>query len=67
MCPASDSLSGEVIVKPVSMTMPHAFDQAIVLTPTAVGMFTGATSSAYANRVGPFGGVTAATALNAVL
>jgi hypothetical protein len=49
------------------MTMPHAFDQAIVLTPTAGGVYTGVMSPAYANMVGPFGGVTAATALNAVL
>lgn len=49
------------------MNMPHAFDQAIALTPTAEGEYTGATSPAYANMVGPFGGVTAAVALNAVL
>ena len=45
----------------------NAFDQAIALTPTAAGVYTGATSPAYANMVGPFGGITAATALNAVL
>jgi acyl-CoA thioesterase len=49
------------------MTSPHTFDTAIALTPTAEGKYTGATSSAYANMVGPFGGVTAAVALNAVL
>jgi acyl-CoA thioesterase len=49
------------------MTSPHTFDQAIALTPTAEGEYTGATSPAYANMVGPFGGVTAAVALNAVL
>ena len=49
------------------MTSSHPFDQAIALTPTAEGVYTGATSPAYANMVGPFGGVTAATALNAVL
>jgi hypothetical protein len=45
----------------------HPFDQAIALTPTAQGVYTGATSPAYANMVGPFRGVTAATALPAVL
>jgi len=49
------------------MSQSHPFDQAIALTPTAAGKYTGATSPAYANMVGPFGGVTAAVALNAVL
>ncbi|MDB5941275.1 MAG: hypothetical protein JWQ13_841 [Ramlibacter sp.] len=44
-----------------------AFDAAIALQPRADGMFLGHTSPAYANMVGPFGGVTAAQALNAVL
>ena len=51
----------------VAMNMQHPFDQAIALTPTAEGVYTGATSPAFANMVGPFGGVTAAVALNAVL
>ncbi|MDZ4175802.1 MAG: thioesterase family protein, partial [Hydrogenophaga sp.] len=46
---------------------PHVFDQAIALTATADGEYTGATSPAYANMVGPFGGITAATVLNAVM
>ena len=45
----------------------HVFDQAIALQPLGEGRFSGATSPAYANMVGPFGGVTAATALSAVL
>ncbi|MDP2074137.1 MAG: thioesterase family protein [Hydrogenophaga sp.] len=45
----------------------HAFDAAITLEPLGEGRFAGATSAAYANMVGPFGGVTAAAALNAVL
>jgi acyl-CoA thioesterase len=49
------------------MTFPHTFDTAIALIPTSDGQYTGATSPAYANMVGPFGGVTAAVALNAVL
>ena len=45
----------------------HAFDAAIALQALGEGRFAGVTSPAYANMVGPFGGVTAATALNAVL
>lgn len=47
--------------------MSHLFDEAIALTPEGDHVFTGATHPAWANMVGPFGGVTAATALNAVL
>jgi acyl-CoA thioesterase len=46
---------------------PHPLDLALSLTPVAPGIYAGATSDAYWNMVGPFGGVTAATALNAVL
>jgi acyl-CoA thioesterase len=45
----------------------HPFDQALSLTAVAPGVYTGATADPYWNMVGPFGGVTAATALNAVL
>jgi acyl-CoA thioesterase len=45
----------------------HAFDQAIALRAQSDGHWLGHTSAAYANMVGPFGGVTAAQALNAVL
>ncbi|WP_300654508.1 thioesterase family protein [Hydrogenophaga sp.] len=45
----------------------HAFDAAIALQPLGGDRFSGATSPGYANMVGPFGGVTAATALGAVL
>jgi acyl-CoA thioesterase len=45
----------------------HAFDDAVKLQPQPDGTFLGHTSPAYANMVGPFGGVTAAQALNAVL
>lgn len=44
-----------------------AFDAAIALERQADGHWLGRTSPAYANMVGPFGGVTAAQALNAVL
>ncbi len=46
---------------------PHPFDQAIALAPQTNGHFAGHTSPAYANMVGPFGGITAAQTLNAVL
>ena len=45
----------------------HVFDQAIALTALGDDRFEGHTSDAYWNMVGPFGGITAATALNAVL
>lgn len=44
---------------------PHPFDTAIRLTPRAEHTFSGATSPAYANMVGPFGGITAAVMLAA--
>lgn len=43
------------------------FDAAIALVPQSEGTSLGHTSPAYANMVGPFGGITAAQALNAVL
>lgn len=46
----------------------HPFDQALALQPGAVlGVYQGNTSGAYWNMVGPFGGITAAIALKAVL
>jgi acyl-CoA thioesterase len=51
------------------MTAPaaHPFDDAIALAPAGEGVWRGHTSPAYANMVGPYGGITAAQALNAVL
>ncbi|HSV44199.1 MAG TPA: thioesterase family protein [Ramlibacter sp.] len=50
------------------MTAPaHVFDQAVALQAAGDGLWQGHTSPAYANMVGPFGGITAAQALNAVL
>ena len=49
------------------MTEPHPFDTATALTRSPGGSFTGNTSSAYANLIGPFGGTTAATLLRAVI
>ena len=43
------------------------FDDAVALAPQADGSFLGHTSAAYGNMVGPYGGVTAAQALSAVL
>lgn len=45
----------------------HPFDAAIALHHQGAGVFTGETSPAYANMVGPYGGITAAQALNALL
>jgi acyl-CoA thioesterase len=46
----------------------HPFDAAIALKPQGdEGVFTGRTSPAYANFIGPYGGITAAQALQAVL
>ncbi|KHF43814.1 acyl-CoA thioesterase [Saccharomonospora viridis] len=45
----------------------HPFDEAIALDVVAEGRYVGRMHAAYANMVGPFGGVTAATMLRAVL
>ena len=45
----------------------HPFDQALQLTSAEPNVYTGASARPYWNMVGPFGGMTAATALNAVL
>jgi len=45
----------------------HPLDQALWLTSSAPGHYTGEIAQAYWNMVGPFGGVTAAIALQAVL
>jgi len=45
----------------------HVFDTALALDAIAPGRYAGRTSAAYWNMVGPFGGTTAATVLNAVL
>ena len=45
----------------------HPFDRAMALQPLGQGAFQAHTSPAYANQVGPFGGVTCAVMLNAVL
>ncbi|WP_106397353.1 acyl-CoA thioesterase [Actinocorallia populi] len=47
--------------------LPHPFDTAVTLTPAADGLLRGRTHPGYANMVGPFGGVTAAALLQAVL
>jgi acyl-CoA thioesterase len=45
----------------------HPFDESIALKRQSDGSFVGNTHPAYANMVGPYGGTTAAQALNAVL
>lgn len=47
--------------------MTHDFDSAIDLAPSGPNRFTGSTHPAYANLVGPYGGITCATLLQAVL
>lgn len=44
----------------------HPFDTAVALEALGDGRYTGHTQPAYANMVGPFGGITAATLLQAV-
>jgi acyl-CoA thioesterase len=45
----------------------HSFDAAVALQPDGAGAFVGHTSPAYANFIGPYGGITAAQCLNAVM
>jgi acyl-CoA thioesterase len=45
----------------------HPFDAAIALQAQADGSFAGRTSPAYANMIGPYGGITAAQCLQSVL
>ena len=49
------------------MTAAHPLDTAVSLEPIGEGLFRGATSAAYWNMAGPFGGTTAAIMLKAVL
>ena len=49
------------------VTITHPFDEAVALQPQADGRSTGHTSAPYGNFVGPFGGISAAQMLNAVL
>ncbi|RBO90646.1 acyl-CoA thioesterase [Nocardia puris] len=52
---------------PPTIAPPHPFDTATALTAREPGVLLGRTTAAYANMVGPFGGITAATLLRAVL
>src|SRR5436190_23904797 len=45
----------------------HPFDTALALEPLGDGRFGGATNEQYWNMISPFGGLTAAIMLNAVL
>lgn len=45
----------------------HPLDDAVALVPTGTDTFAGRTTEPYWNMVGPFGGITAATLLQAVL
>ena len=50
-----------------TVTLLHPFDDAVRLEPVGEGVFRGATSPAYWNMAGPFGGATAAIMLKAVM
>jgi hypothetical protein len=56
--------TNSVILEPMPA---HPFDQFIALTPSGSDRFTGQAQAAYWNMVGPFGGVVAATAVQAVM
>ncbi|MFZ1498862.1 MAG: acyl-CoA thioesterase domain-containing protein, partial [Giesbergeria sp.] len=51
----------------MTTTSLHVFDQALQLRADAPGQYQGESPKPYWNMVGPFGGVTAATLLQAVL
>ena len=51
----------------IDETPTHVLDQVVALTPAGEHRFRGRTHEAWANMVGPFGGTTAVTMLNAVL
>jgi len=51
----------------MSTSQSHPLDAALALASSAPGQYAGQTSPAYWNMVGPFGGITAATLLQAVL
>ena len=51
----------------MNTTSTHPLDDALALTPGAPGHYSGRTTAAYWNMVGPYGGITAATLLQAVL
>lgn len=53
--------------QPMTEPSSHALDRSTRLVRDGDGALTGRTDPAYANMVGPFGGITAATMLNAVL
>lgn len=53
--------------EPTLQTQPHVFDAAIALQQAGAATWQGRTSPAYANMIGPYGGITAAQVLNAVL
>ena len=49
------------------LTQLHPFDQALVLEPQGDGVLLGQATPAWANMVGPFGGITAATVVRAIM
>lgn len=55
------------LAEPAQQPAPHPLDEATALTLTAEDQYEGMTSERYWNMVGPYGGVTAATMMRAVL
>ena len=51
----------------MNTTHTHPLDEALALVASAPGVYQGRTTAAYWNMVGPYGGLTAAVLLNAVL
>jgi len=51
----------------VAGLLPHPFDDALALEPAGEHRYLGRTTPAYWNMIGPFGGITAATLLQAAL
>jgi acyl-CoA thioesterase len=47
--------------------MDHPFDTAVALNSTEAGIFQGRTSARYANFIGPYGGITAAQCVRAIM
>ncbi len=65
--PAYSNVFEETPVLALSSLPAHPFDEAIALTHQGADTFAGHTSPAYWNMIGPFGGISAALALNAVM
>ncbi|CAG2138434.1 hypothetical protein LMG31506_01952 [Cupriavidus yeoncheonensis] len=61
------TLAPQTVTAAAAGTLLHPFDDALVLEPAGEHRFLGRTTPAYWNMIGPFGGITAATLLQAAL